>query len=147
MNDYQQFLEAKTHRQKNFGKRIDGDQIHSSLFPFQKDIVKWAVEKGRCAVFLDTGLGKTRIQLEWARLIGEKTLIVAPLSVARQTVREAMAVDIDIQYVRDDSGIDSSSDIWITNYEMVDHFDLAEFRAVVLDESSILKSIGRGREQ
>jgi DNA modification methylase len=95
---------------------------------------------GRSAIFLDTGLGKTFIQLEWARLMGERTLIIAPLSVARQTVREAKKIEIKVKYVRHQSEVDDGQ-IFITNYEMIDEFDPAEFGAVVLDESSILKSL------
>lgn len=112
---------------------------HPMVFPFQEAIVKWAVKKGRCAVFADTGLGKTFIQLEWAKHMPGNTLIVAPLTVARQTVREAKKIDIDVVYCRDQT--DAVPGISITNYEMIDHFDPAYFTAVVLDESSILKSI------
>lgn len=137
--NYSEFLKTKQYRISNQGKDIKRVIIHSKLFEWQKDIVQWACRKGRCAVFLDTGLGKTFIQLEWARLMNENTLIIAPLSVARQTVRESIKLGMNIQYVRsqpDDSGI------WVTNYEMVDNFDFSKFEAVVLDESSILKSIG-----
>jgi len=135
---YKEFLETKQYRISNQGREIERGLIHPKLFDWQKDIVQWACWKGRCAVFLDTGLGKTFIQLEWARLLNENTLIIAPLSVARQTVREAHKLNLDIKYVRsqpDDKGI------WVTNYEMVDNFDFSKFGAVVLDESSILKSI------
>jgi len=138
--NYQSFLENKEQRVIDYGKVIDLVDIHAKLFNWQKDIVKWATRKGRCAVFLDTGLGKTFIQLEWARLIGENTLIIAPLSVARQTVREATKIDLNIKYVREQSEI--SGRISITNYEMIEHFDYTKFNAIVLDESSILKSIG-----
>jgi len=110
------------------------------LFDFQRDVTFWAIKKGRAAVFLDTGLGKTFIQLEWARLLNEKTLIIAPLSVAKQTVREALKINIDVNYVRNQDQVNSL--ISITNYEMIDNFDFSKFGAVVLDESSILKAIG-----
>jgi superfamily II DNA or RNA helicase len=114
--------------------------MHPSLFPFQRAIVAWACQKGRAAIFADCGLGKSRMQLEWARAVGSRTLIVAPLSVARQTVREAAAIDTELTYVRD--GLDVTHDgQWITNYEMIERFDPAQFDAVVLDESSILKNV------
>lgn len=141
MTEYEQFLASKQYKVTNTGIVVDKDTINPKLFEWQKDIVAWATQKGRCAVFLDTGLGKTFIQLEWSRLLKQNTLIVAPLSVARQTVREARKIDINIQYVRCQSDITSSS-LWITNYEMIDQFDFSQFGAVVLDESSILKSIG-----
>jgi DNA modification methylase/superfamily II DNA or RNA helicase len=137
--NYQEFLETKRFRQTAYGKQVDDSEVNQMLFPFQRDVTAWAVRKGRCALFLDTGLGKTFCQLEWARLMGEKTLIIAPLSVARQTVREGKKIDIDVKYVRNQSEVDGL--ISITNYEMIDHFDFDEFGAVVLDESSILKSI------
>jgi superfamily II DNA or RNA helicase len=139
---YQEFLHSKIHAVLDSGRLINRSQIHPKLFEWQKDIVTWATKKGRCAVFLDTGLGKTFIQLEWARLMGENTLLIAPLSVARQTVKEAKKLDIDVRYVRSQSDVTAGHKLWITNYEMVGQFDLSKFGAVVLDESSILKSIG-----
>jgi DNA modification methylase len=146
MNDQlNRFLEAKKPKAHFHGREIDAE-TNAILFPFQKDIVKWAVRKGRAAIFLDTGLGKTFIQLEWARILGEKTLIIAPLSVARQTIREAKKLDMDIKYVRHQNEADRA--ICITNYEMLDEFDASQFGAVVLDESSILKSLdGKTKEK
>jgi DNA modification methylase len=139
---YLDFLKTKRHKIVDCGINIQTTSIHPKLFEWQKDIVRWACRKGRCAIFLDTGLGKTFIQLEWARLIGERTLIIAPLSVARQTVREAKKIDIDVTYVRSHTDITDDNKLWITNYEMASQFDFSTFGAVVLDESSILKSIG-----
>jgi len=138
--EYQEFLKSKIIKQSFNGKDIDPKDINPILFDFQRDVTTWAIKKGKAAVFLDTGLGKTFIQLEWARLLGEKTLIIAPLSVARQTVREAKKIDLEINYVR--SQADTNGSISITNYEMIDNFDFDKFGAVVLDESSILKAIG-----
>jgi len=142
MIDYENFIKTKHHKVIDSGVDVLCCDIHQKLFDWQKDIVLWACRKGSCAVFLDTGLGKTFIQLEWARLMGENTLIIAPLSVARQTAREARKIDIDIKYVRSQSDVNPSSKLWITNYEMAGEFDYSYFNAVVLDESSILKSIG-----
>ncbi len=139
--DYTSFLESKNATLHSKGISVSLSDIHHVLFDWQKDIVKWACGKGQGAIFLDTGLGKTFIQLEWARLMGENTLIIAPLSVARQTVREAHKIDMDIKYVRSMGEI-TQKGIWITNYEVIDHFDFSQFGAVVLDESSILKSMG-----
>jgi DNA modification methylase len=141
MSDYADFLATKAHRQAAHGIQIDVGQINPILFPFQQDLVRWAVGKGRCAVFADTGLGKTFIQLEWARLTGKQTLIIAPLSVARQTVREASKIGIIVRYARGPEDMAPDCRIHITNYEMFDRFDMAGFGAVVLDESSILKSL------
>lgn len=138
--DYINFLESKNIRTQSSGIDVALKDIHKKLFPFQRDVTRWACKKGRAAIFLDTGLGKTFIQLEWARLMGQRTLIIAPLSVARQTVREAKKIKINVKYVRHQSEVDDGQ-IFITNYEMIDEFDPAQFGAVVLDESSILKSL------
>ena len=137
--DYDKFLESKQFKIESGGWNISHDDINPHLFSFQKDIVKWAVKKGRCAVFLDTGLGKTFIQLEWARIIGKKTLIFAPLSVARQTMREGKKINIDVHYVREES--EMIDGINIANYEILDHFSSECAGAIILDESSILKSL------
>jgi DNA modification methylase len=144
---YDEFLKGKVIRQTSHGKETDASLLHPLLFPFQRDITVWAIRKGCAAIFLDTGLGKTFIQLEWARLIGKRALIIAPLSVARQTVKEALKIDIEVTYVRDQSDIDEDG-LFITNYEMIDKFDFSQFDAVVLDESSILKSLsGKTRKK
>lgn len=118
---------------------IEDPELGPHLFPFQRDLVRWALRRGRAAIFADTGLGKSRMQLEWARAVSAhgRVLILAPLAVADQTVREGSAIGIDVTYCRSD---DPTRSIVITNYEMVEHFDPAEFVGVVLDESSILKS-------
>lgn len=136
---YADFLASKKALAPTSGIDVSLDEIHPLLFPFQRAQVQWALRKGRAAIFDDAGLGKTFISLEWARLTEQRTLIVAPLSVARQTVNEARKIDIDVHYTR--SGQDLSDGINITNYEMISHFDPADFGAVVLDESGILKSM------
>ena len=137
-NKYHEFLKTKIHKSTSVGFDITTNSINNMLFDFQKDIVKWAVKKGRCAIFLDTGMGKTFIQLEWARIIGGKSLIVAPLSVARQTLREAKKLDIILNFVHDEKELKDG--INITNYELIKNF-LGNVDSIVLDESSILKSI------
>lgn len=138
MSDYIEFLQSKRLIVPSVGKEVTPDQVNTTLFPFQRDLVVWAVRKGKAALFADTGLGKTRMQLEWARLMGVKTLILAPLSVAAQTIREGKLIGVEVTYSRDGS---STGQITITNYEMVEHFNAADFDAVVLDESSILKAL------
>lgn len=137
--EYIDFLNKKKIVFKPSGINVQQGDIHKKLFDFQSDLVRWAIKKGRSAIFADCGLGKTFMQLEWARIIGGRSLIVAPLSVARQTVNEAKKIDIDIKYTRTDK--DLSDAINITNYEMIDHFDPELFNSIVLDESSILKSL------
>ena len=139
--NYQDFISGKAAKFDGVGITVNPDDVHPLLMPFQRQIVRWACGKGRCAVFADTGLGKTYIQLEWARLMGKNTLIVAPLSVARQTARMAHNVGLDARYVRSQDQVNTDHRLWITNYEMIEHFDANAFGAVVLDESSILKSL------
>lgn len=138
MNDYASFLESKRLVFRTSGVIVDDVDIHPQLFPFQRDLTRWAARKGRAAIFADTGLGKTFMQVEWARLVSEKrALIIAPLSVARQTVKEATKIGVEVVYSRGEK----TAPITITNYEMFEHFNADDFDAVVLDESSILKSL------
>ncbi len=145
---YEAFLTGKHQAVSGTGREVAPSDVHPLLFPFQADVVRWAVVKGRCAVFLDTGLGKTFVQLEWARLLDVPTLIIAPLSVARQTVREARKLGLEVRYVRGGEQVSADHKLWITNYEMLEAFDLTRFGAVVLDESSILKALaGKTRQK
>lgn len=134
---YADFLASKTRHHKPAGRPCEPDMVHPMLHGWQRDITAWAVRTGRAAIWADTGLGKTFMQLEWARLSGTRTLIVAPLAVCQQTIREAAKLGIAAHYKR---GQDNHDDrITVTNYEMADRFNPAEFDAVVLDEASILK--------
>lgn len=113
------------------------------LFQFQQEIVEWAIERERCAIFADTGLGKAAMQLTWAKATAERTggrvLILAPLAVSAQTKREADKFGIQgVAAVRHPEETDAP--IVITNYERLDAFDASAFAGVVLDESSILKA-------
>lgn len=145
--EYSEFLQRKVVALKSSGIDVAESAINPMLFPFQRVLTRWAVRKGRSAIFADTGLGKTFMQLEWARLVGASTLIVAPLSVTRQTIREAAKLGITVTYARGGDHV-TGDGIWITNYEMLDQFDAARFGAVVLDESSILKGLdGKTRQK
>jgi superfamily II DNA or RNA helicase len=137
--DYGAFLERKHMIVRPTGFNPDPDALHPALFPFQRALVAWALRKGRSALFCDTGLGKTLMQLVWANEIPGPVLILAPLAVARQTVREGAKWGIDVTYGRTQSDAHATG-ITITNYEMLPHFDADAFDGVVLDESSILKS-------
>lgn len=121
---------------------FDADIPVGPLFDFQAACVKWALKRGRAALFLDTGLGKTLSQVTWAQLVCEHTggnvIIAAPLCVSQQTVEEAAKFGITVKYCREDDEVEPG--ITITNYEMLEHFDLDSFVGVVLDESSILKA-------
>jgi hypothetical protein len=135
---YQEFLASKARRHQSAGVVVDPSMIHPSLHDWQRRIVQATIGRGRGAVFADTGMGKTRMQIEWSRLIADRALILAPLSVARQTVREAAKIDADVRYVRRPDDVVPGT-VSITNYELAHHFDAGQFDAVALDESSILK--------
>jgi superfamily II DNA or RNA helicase len=140
---YASFLDRKAILAPTEGIEVERDAIHPTLFDFQRDLVTWALRKGRSAIFADTGLGKSFMQIEWARLIGERTLILAPLAVAQQTIREASKLGVEIVYARNQAEAeadDLADGITITNYERLDAFDPSQFGAVVLDESGILKN-------
>jgi len=139
MSTYAEFLAAKARRHRSPGIDIDPDSIHPMLHDWQRRIVTTSLSRGRGAVFADTGLGKTVMQVEWSRHIAPSALIIAPLSVARQTVREATKIDADVRYVRRPEDVTPGS-VSITNYELAHHFDPTMFDAVALDESSILKN-------
>lgn len=144
---YQAFLARKARAAGDHGPSIDADGLHPALFEWQATVVSWALRKGRAALFEDCGLGKTVQQLEWARHAAPTSLVLAPLSVARQTVREAARLDLDVRYVRHQDDV-TGPGVWVTNYEMADRFDPRTFGAVVLDESSILKNVdGRTRQR
>src|SRR5262245_51312556 len=139
--NYAEFLASKQERPAPVGHAIDEGAIHASLFPFQRAQVRWAAARGRAALFNGTGLGKTRMQTEWARLVtppGEKALILAPLAVGAQTIGEAAKTGVAVHDLRSDwtprAGLN------ITNYDSLHKIDPAAFATVVLDESSILKS-------
>lgn len=144
--DYAKFIAAKRIRDVATGI-ADVPALSPHLFDFQRDVVGWALRRGRGAIFADCGMGKTAMQLEWARHVPGRVLIVAPLAVGSQTMREARKFGMgdEVRYLRKDDGI---TRIPITNYEMLDQFDPRLFAGIVLDESSILKSYnGRFRNQ
>jgi len=112
------------------------------LFDFQADMVRWALRRGRAALFAGTGLGKKLMALAWAQAIhratGHDVLILTPLAVAAQFVREGAKFGIPVNQCR--TGAETEPGVTVTNYEKLAHFDLSRFGAVVLDESSILKA-------
>jgi hypothetical protein len=148
--DYLKFLESKRIVYQSAGLDVSRDKLSPLLFEFQKDLTWWNLKKGRSADFAGTGLGKTFIQSEWADKVnqatGENVLILAPLAVSQQTVREAAKLDITVNPCRTQD--DVKPGINITNYEMLQHFKPEKFGGVVLDESSILKAFdGKMRQQ
>jgi hypothetical protein len=140
-SSYKSFLDAKRIADVPTGFAANG--VCAGLFDFQRDIVKWSCRRGRAALWEDCGLGKTPQQLAWAQQVIEHAdcdaLVVAPLGVTHQTVREGAKFGIDAKIVRDQAEV--SRGISVTNYEKLHKFNVESFGAVVLDESSILKSL------
>lgn len=148
--NYEDFLKQKDYVLESSGFDIDKSKLNPRMFDFEKDIVRWALKKGRACIFAGCGLGKTLCQLEWAYRIhlhtGGNVLIVAPLTVADQTRREAEKFGYTAKVC--ESQKDCIDGINITNYEKLEKFVANKFIAVVLDESSILKSYtGKVRNQ
>jgi len=139
MSAYEEFLAGKLAHDKpsGFGADVSSDE----LFPYQRDLVRWALHRGRAAIFASTGLGKTRMQLEWARQVatheGGKVLVLAPLAVAAQTASEARVLDMDVSVCRQQS--DATTAVSVANYERLHLFEPSSFCGVVLDESSCIK--------
>lgn len=146
---YEEFLEGKrvTFEPQGF----EPSELNPMLFDWQKDVVRWACRKGRACLFEECGCGKTVQQLEWAKQVcdntpGGRVLVVAPLAVSAQTVREGRKFGIEVNRCRETS--DVTDGINITNYERLGKFEGIHFDGVVLDESSILKSFtGKTRNQ
>lgn len=133
------FLKAKNIIQPDAGIKKP-PPLPASLFDFQRDIVNWALRRGRASLFAGTGLGKSLMELSWADAVRKETglpvIIFTPLAVAAQMKREADKFGIECSHVYEQT----NDCIQITNYQKIDHFDLSLFGGVVLDESSILKN-------
>ncbi len=146
MTTYAEFLDKKSQIGSMSG--FEPVWMSDSLFPFQRALVEWAVHKGRAAIFADCGLGKTICQLVWAenvvRHTNKPTLILTPLAVSQQTVREAEKFGIEAHASRDG---DVKPNITVTNYERLHYFDATKFSGVVCDESSILKNVTGSRRK
>lgn len=146
---YSDFLTTKQITASPAGFTVDIENLNPRLFDWQKQIVRWALGKGKAAVFAGCGLGKTFIELEYARCIHEYTggniLILAPLAVAEQTSREAEKFGEQVTLCR--SQADVQNGINVANYEMLQHLNPLSFSGVVLDESSILKSYNGSTRQ
>jgi superfamily II DNA or RNA helicase len=140
LSEYHQFIATKGATATGCGFDMAGDW--PSLFEHQRRTLAFACEKGRSAAFLDTGLGKSRVEAaaadEFRRASGKPSLILTPLAVAQQMRRECEAVGVEARVVRDDGEVWSG--VNIANYERLGKLDVARFGGVVLDESSILKS-------
>ena len=142
IRSYDEFLTNKRMVDPETGLASVPD-LNPALFEFQHDITAWALKRGRAALFAGTGLGKSLMELSWADAVHKQTggdiLHLAPLAVSSQLVREADKFGISARHVRfsDEAGPGTN----VTNYQKIDHFDLSKFGGVILDESSILKSV------
>ncbi len=138
--EYVDFLQTKQKGIVQSGLHVELDDLNKNLFPFQKFCIQRALKAGKYAFFQDCGLGKTIQQLEWANQVNKQTnkpvLILAPLAVAGQTVKEGAKFHIDI--CRYDG---SNAPIQVTNYEQLENIDCSIFSGIVLDESSILEKL------
>lgn len=147
MSDYQEFIRNREQAPPEEG--FAPVFVHDGLRDFQSHLVEWATRRARTAILADCGLGKTPIQLVWAENVVRKTngrvLVLAPLAVAAQTIREGEKFGVECRRSRD--GKVNGAGIYVTNYEKLDKFDSSDFVAVVCDESSILKSFDGVRRQ
>lgn len=141
MTSYAEFLERKRMVDPMTGMS-SVPNLPGFLFPHQRDIVAWALRRGRAAIFAGTGLGKTAMELVWADAVakhtGKPVLIFAPLAVSQQHIREANKFGLSARIVKAQD--ECAPGVNVTNYQKIDHFDLPAFGGIVLDESSILKS-------
>ena len=139
MGAYEEFVAGKLRFES--GNGIDAPLRDYGLFPHQQDLTRWALRRGRAAIFAETGLGKSRMQVAWADMVcretGGSVLILAPLAVAEQTVEEGAQIGVCVTHARD--GADIQPGINITNYARIHRFDCGRFSGCVMDESSIIK--------
>lgn len=144
--NYSDFLSQRLAAEPVAGFTVDQRELHSSLFPFQRECVVRSLSRGRGALFCDTGMGKSRMILEWMRCVvrhtGGRALLLVPLAVAHQFVRdEAPAIGVDLAYCRSQAEADAcGSCLIVTNYEMASRFDPAQFAGVALDEADIISN-------
>ncbi len=146
MNEYTQLLERKQTRVADAGFEVNPGTLNTHLFPFQRHLVARALMAGRFALFADCGLGKTLMQLVWAgevvRFTGQPVLILCPLAVAGQTVKEGEKFGVPVtRFLPEMHTLASVPEgVYVINYEQLDNVPTDDFAGVVLDESSILKN-------
>jgi hypothetical protein len=141
MTPYEEFLAAKRRHDPPTGL-TELPELPAALFPFQHDIVRWALRRGRAAIFANTGTGKSFMELAWGQAVhvatGGNVLLLTPLAVAAQMVREAAKFGVPAKQCATQAEVEPG--ITVTNYAKLHHFDLSQFVGVILDESSILKA-------
>jgi len=116
-------------------------ELPGVLFDFQADIVRWALRRGRAAIFAGTGLGKSLMEISWGKAVSDHTgkpvLLLTPLAVSAQMIREGGKFGIEVRHVNHEDDVDDGTNV--TNYQKIDHFDMSSYGGIILDESSILK--------
>ena len=147
--EYQEFLDKKSFRHISAG--FEAGDLPYPLFDYQEPIVRWALKRGKSAIFADTGLGKTIMQLAWAHQVAQYTkgpvIVLAPLAVSNQTIEEGKKYGIHVEKATPEAPMFGPG-IVITNYEQLHKFNPDEFQGIVLDESSMLKGMdGRRRKE
>ena len=139
--DYAAFLARKARKDPDTGIQTS-PELPTALFDFQRDIVAWALRRGRAAIFAQTGMGKSFMELAWGNAVhkttGGNVLLLTPLAVAAQMVREAEKFGMAAKQCASQAEVVPG--ITVTNYAKLHHFDLSQFQGVILDESSILKA-------
>lgn len=145
-SSYTDFLATKRLIDLPSGIDVALDDLSPVLFPFQRALVRWALRRGRAALFADTGLGKTVCQLAYAQHVPGDVLILAPLGVTHQTIAEAHdKLNLEVQYIRRPT--ERTTRICITNYDLLEHFLDTDVTGIVLDESSCLKGLTSQRRK
>jgi len=147
--EYREFIKRKAFRQISAG--FECGDLDYPLFDYQEPIVRWALKRGKAAIFADTGLGKTIMQLAWADQVAKHAcgpvLVLAPLAVSEQTIEEGRKYGIHVERATPGAPM-FGPHIVITNYEQLHKFNPDDFQGLVLDESSILKGMdGRRRRE
>jgi hypothetical protein len=145
--DYSAFLKNKHVKVEYTGFDVSPERINTKAFLFQNAVIRRALQVGRYALFEECGLGKSFQEHEFGRLVSEHTnkpaILLTPLAVAQQHVREGEKFGIQLEYIREPEDLKkSSAGVFVTNYDRVDRFDFSDFSAVILDESGILKNLG-----
>ena len=144
---YEDFILDKVKLDKRLGFTVEDSEIHPMLYPHQRALVKWALEGGRRAMFCSFGLGKTFMQLECCRQVGNREggrqLIVAPLGVRQEFKRDAEKLGLSIQFLRFNHELQGDG-LYITNYESIrdGRLDPHNFNCISLDEAAVLRSYG-----
>lgn len=140
--EYDEFLKSKLITTMPSGFDIDESTLPDNLYPYQRDLVRWACKRGKAALFTMTGTGKTAMQVSWADQVvkntGGKVLVLAPLAVSKQTTKESLKFGINVHICRFTEDLQDGSNI--SNYEKLHHFNPADYAGIVLDESSIIKA-------